>query len=219
MLVVVCIYRPTQLFLFSSEQMIDGVLQGDALEIPTTNPTLPHVTCVNDTIMGPTVKLIIYKNDNDVTGHLDRQRMEMKANVGTKSLTATQQGDRFVYAWWFQIDPQMILDPKGRFFHIFQIKCVGINVSDDPLVTFSLSNSKQFHMRLQYGNSSFTAVPLLNFNAMKGKWIQVFVEAVFKASGSVRVIMKDQNGVTLVPDQVHPHTVSVIQKICKVIVS
>ena len=195
--------------IISTAEMIDRVLQGNALELPTTNLDLPHATCVNDTRMGPTVKFIIYLDDDDFTGQVDKQRIEMKTNEGSKSLTA-HEDDSFIYAWWFEIDPQIILHPDNQFLHVFQIKGVGANISSDPLVTFTLSNSRLFHMRLHYGNSSFDSITLMDLNMVKGRWIQVFVEAVFKKTGSVRVIMKDEQGTTLVPDQLYPFTVGYI---------
>ena len=110
----------------------------------------------------------------------------MKTNEGSKLLTA-HEGDRFVYAWWFKIDPQIILHPDSQFLHVFQIKSVGANISSDPLVIFIF-----VVVLFIFGNSSFDTKALLDLNVVKGKWIQVFVEAIFKKTGSVRVIMKDQ---------------------------
>lgn len=187
--------------------MINRVLQGDALEIPTTNKNLPHVGCVNDTQMGKTVKFTIYKNDNDRGQNSDRQRMEMKANEGSKTLTA-KEGNSFIYAWWFKLESQLKLPAVEKFFHIFQIKGVGDNISDDPLISFTLSNKNKFHMRLHYGkNSKFDVKPMLDLSSAKGRWIQVFVEVVFKTSGSIRVILKDEKGTTLLPEKIYKHTV------------
>ncbi len=187
--------------------MINRVLQGDALETPTTNKNLPHVGCVNDTQMGKTVKFTIYKNDNDRGENSDRQRMEMKANEGSKTLTA-KEGNSFIYAWWFKLESPLQLPTEEKFFHIFQIKGVGDSISDDPLITFTLSQKNNFHMRLHDGkNSQYSVKPLLPLSTAKGRWIQVFVEAVFKTSGSIRVILKDEKGQTLLPEKIYNHKV------------
>ena len=58
--------------------MINASLQRNALEFPTNNQDKIHVHCVTDTLMGSVVNFTIYKGDNDFTGKLDRERMEMK---------------------------------------------------------------------------------------------------------------------------------------------
>jgi hypothetical protein len=51
--------------------------------------------------MGSVVNFTIYKGDNDFTGKLDRERMEMKGiENGTK-------GSSFIFAWWLKLDPNM----------------------------------------------------------------------------------------------------------------
>ncbi len=50
------------------------------MEIPTTNPNLPHVSCSSDPVMGnAVVNFTLYNTDNDpVTKNPEKQRIEMK---------------------------------------------------------------------------------------------------------------------------------------------
>jgi hypothetical protein len=62
---------------------INSILGGsssiDVVEIPTTNPTLPHVSCVSDCTMGKAINFTLYTTDNDpVTLLSDRQRLETR---------------------------------------------------------------------------------------------------------------------------------------------
>lgn len=98
--------------------MINASLQRKALEFPTNNHDKIHVHCVTDTLMGSVVNFTIYKGDNDFTGKLDRERMEMKGiENGTK-------GSSFIFAWWLKLDPNM-KNTVNEFYHIFQIKTSG----------------------------------------------------------------------------------------------
>jgi hypothetical protein len=85
------------------------------------------------------------------------------------------------------------------FFHIFQIKTSGSpELTKFPLATLSLSEKNGFYLHPndlnRNGDKSYK---LLDLKDVKGKWIQVFVEAVFKKKengGYICVILKNENG-------------------------
>lgn len=189
----------------STAKMIDAALQKNALEMPTTNKDKTHVQCVKDPVMGNVVNFTIYKNgDNDYTGKTDRQRMEMKGKEEGK------KGNTFLYAWWFKLDPKM--KNSNEFYHIFQIKTGGSDaLTKFPLATLTLTNNKQFHVQPNYLNKyGDTPYKLLELQEVKGKWIQVFVEAVYKKKsegGRIRVTMKDEKGKDLVKEKTIQHEV------------
>ncbi|KZS11427.1 Uncharacterized protein APZ42_024216 [Daphnia magna] len=184
-------------------KMIDAALQKDALEMPTTNRNKTHVQCVKDPVMGNVVNFTIYKNgDNDYTGNTDRQRMEMKGKEEGK------KGNTFLYAWWFKIDPNM--KNTDEFYHIFQIKTGGTKaMTKFPLATLTLTNKDKFHVQPNYLNKyGEKAYKLLGLQQVKGKWIQVFVEAAFKKKsegGYIRVTMKDEKGKDLIRSKTIEH--------------
>lgn len=155
--------------------------------------------------MGNVVNFTIYKNgDNDYTGNTDRQRMEMKGKEEGK------KGNTFLYAWWFKIDPNM--KNTDEFYHIFQIKTGGTKaMTKFPLATLTLTNKDKFHVQPNYLNKyGEKAYKLLGLQQVKGKWIQVFVEAAFKKKsegGYIRVTMKDEKGKDLIRSKTIEHEV------------
>lgn len=162
--------------------------------------------------MGNVAKLTLYKSDNDPTGHTDRQRIEMKANEGSKPLVA-KKGSSFIYAWWFYLDPDMT--PGDDFYHIFQIKGVGNQekYTTYALATLTFTIKNKFHLRLHdmSGNYDPPRVLIGDLTTVKGKWIQVFVKAVFNTKGSIQVDMKDQKGNSLLKKEFKSnHTVNQI---------
>jgi hypothetical protein len=187
--------------------MIDASLQNDAIEFPTTNTKKIHVQCVKDSLMGNVVNFTIYKGDNDSAGKKsDRERIEMKGKEkGTK-------GSSFIFAWWFKLDPKM-KNTYNDFYHIFQIKTGGSSaLTEFPLATLSLTKKENFHLQLNYlGRYGDSPKKLLDLADAKGKWIQVFVEAVFKTKkegGYIRVMLKDDKGKDLTTETKIPHEVN-----------
>lgn len=45
--------------------ILGGSKTVDVIEIPTTNPKLPHVTFITDPVMGSVVNFTLYQTDND----------------------------------------------------------------------------------------------------------------------------------------------------------
>lgn len=95
------------------QSQINLVLGGsttiNCIEMPTTNPTLPHVSCSSDSVMGTVVNFTLYKTDNDaVTNDPTRQRLEMKVfDKSPANLKATFNSS-YIYSWWFKLDPTLI---------------------------------------------------------------------------------------------------------------
>nr|CAH0110999.1 unnamed protein product [Daphnia galeata] len=165
--------------------MINASLQRNALEFPTNNQDKIHVHCVTDTLMGSV-------GDNDFTGKLDRERMEMKGiENGTK-------GSSFIFAWWLKLDPNM-KNTRG-------------NDSIISRHSLSLSEKNGFYLHpnnlKRNGNVTYT---LLGHQAAKGKWIQT----VFKTKQEgryIRVMLKDEKGVNLITEKKIPHEIQTTNK-------
>jgi len=183
--------------------------------------------------MGTVTNLTLYKTDNDpATGNADRQRIEMKVfGSSPTNLKATFQSN-YIYSWWFKLNPTLkASDSKPiiytliellshitmrvclAFFHIFQLKAVGTNVDDSPVATFTLTNKNGLHLRLRnIDHSTFAYKNMVPLTSVIGKWTQAFVQVNYKRgntsgssnSGSIRVILKDQNA-ALLYDQVFYH--------------
>jgi hypothetical protein len=103
------------------------------------------------------------------------------------------------------------------FYHIFQIKTGGSgSLSKFPLATLSLSEKDKFNLHPNYLNRyGDKAYELLDLQAAKGKWIQVFVEAVFKKKsegGYIRVMLKDEKGKDLIKERKVAHEVRKMER-------
>ena len=98
---------------------VNAILGGsktiDVIEIPTTNPTRPHVTCASDSLMGKAINFTLYTTDNDpVTGYTDRQRLEMKVFEKSPKILQATNNSHYIYSWWFHLDP--LLQAGGKLF-------------------------------------------------------------------------------------------------------
>ena len=88
-----------------------------------------------------------------------------------------------------------------------QLKPIG-TADTEPTVTLSLSKKYGLYLRIRDDDfQTITEHPLLTLSDFTGKWIQVYVEVLYKQgkesgsadSGYVKVILKDHNGVQLYP--------------------
>ena len=189
---------------------INAILAGDptidVIKIPTTNPTLPHVSCSSDSFMGPAnINFTLYSSDNDpLTGLTDKQRIEMKVFGKSQSNLLATNNTNYIYSWWFKLDSNLMVDKK--FYHIFQIKSsVGTGVDTTTITSFTLTSADGFHLRLHHADGTVVYHDMLPMTSVVGKWIQAYVNVQFKngstpgaaTSGSVQVILKDQSAKTL----------------------
>ena len=194
--------------------VLGGSVTNQCVEIPTTNVNLTHVSCVQDSFMGQAINFTLYKTDDDVaTGSTEVQRIEMKVYDKSPEELKAIEGDRYSYAWWFQLDPT--LTASDKFFHTFQLKAVGTGVDSHPLVTFTMTRQEGFHLRWRNaaGKVTDSRYPMLTLPDVLGRWIQVRVEAQFyksyvpqdeQNSGFFSVTLKDENGVQLFPQSQDP---------------
>jgi len=50
----------------------------------------------------------------------------------------------YIFSWWFYLDPTLIPGDTGRtFWHIFQLKAVGTNITSLPVYTLTLTEDQQ----------------------------------------------------------------------------
>lgn len=79
-------------------QALCGNSAVDCIELPTVNTNLTHVDCAEDELMNHALRLTIYKDDDDVTGFTDRQRLEMKVFARSPEELKATQNSNFIYA-------------------------------------------------------------------------------------------------------------------------
>lgn len=171
------------------------------IEMPTTNKNLPHITCVNDTLMGKAVNFTLYKTDDDsLTKLSDRQRIEIKVSR-MNPVVLDRKANSYIYAWWFYLSPNLKIGDK--FFHFFQLKTT---VDNNPVLTFTLTKKNSFHLRWRNekrpGVISESKQTILDLQDVLGRWIQAFIQVHYRngtSSSHFRIILKDENGIQIFP--------------------
>ena len=92
-------------------KVLGGSSSTEAIEIPTTNSNLPHVSCSSDSVMGTVANFTLYKTDNDpATGEADRQRIEMKVFEKSPTNLKATLNSNYIYSWWFKLNPTLKAD-------------------------------------------------------------------------------------------------------------
>ena len=75
----------------------------DCVEEPTTNQDKPHVSSVQDPLMGTVINFTLYQDDDDsATGHTDRQRIEMKVFEASPDNLKATLDSHFAYTYWLK---------------------------------------------------------------------------------------------------------------------
>ena len=89
--------------------VLGGSSTTESIEIPTTNPDLPHVSCSSDPIMGDAlVNFTLYHTDNDsASSNPEKQRIEMKVYARSPVNLKATFNSSYIYSWWFKLNPTL----------------------------------------------------------------------------------------------------------------
>ncbi len=194
--------------------LIEKVLGSGAIEAPSdglSDPKRPHIISVpGDSVLGPHFS-ILANEPNDVNLDRvpmsmggDRSRTEIKlapSSGGNQDAFKAREGDTFVYAWRFKINPGMKFSPS--FTHLHQIKAYGGNFSGAPLITFTpLSNGKMEIRYLGDGkseSSTYSKLQVMSLSGVPGQWLDVREQITYSNTvGRYRLSILDQQGQQLI---------------------
>jgi hypothetical protein len=165
--------------------LINSVLApgANAIEAPdqtggTVNGTHPsfgkHIAQVYDTDLAKYV-FEFYAHvaeDNDVTGGLVRQRVEIKTYAASPNNLKGTLGETVIYKWRFKIP--VGFQPSSTFTHIHQIKAVD---GDDSSPIFTLTPRKGSPNKLELiyvkdANSGTDKKAIVNLSDFEGNWVE-----------------------------------------------
>lgn len=110
---------------------------------------------------------------------LDRQRNEIKAYDPSPAYLKGIQREEVTYEWKFRIDEDF--QPSVNFTHLFQLKAVGGDDDDNPLLTITPRKGTPNKLQLIHGSGGgkYTTVVESDLAAMAGEWVKVKCKAVY----------------------------------------
>jgi hypothetical protein len=175
-------------------ELINSVLAPGATAIETADQTPGglhtafgrHIAEVFDTDLNKNV-FEFYAHvtpDNDVTGGLDRQRVEMKTYAASPNNLKGILGETVVYKWRMKIP--IGFQPSSSFTHIHQIKAVDGDESSPIFTLTPRKKSPNNTMQLIYvvdSNGSNDYKAEVNLSLFEGIWVEV-IERVKIGTGS-----------------------------------
>jgi hypothetical protein len=130
--------------------------------------------------------------DNDITGGLDRQRVEIKTYAASPSNLKGTIGETIVYKWRFKIP--VGFQPSSNFTHIHQIKAVD---GDDSQPIFTITPRKGTPNKLeliyvQDYNSGTSKFAILNLSDFEGNWVEATetIKVGVGSAGSYAIVIK-----------------------------
>ena len=121
--------------------------------------------------------------DNDITGGIDRQRVEIKTYAASAANLKGTIGETIVYKWRFKIP--VGFQPSSNFTHIHQIKAVD---GDDSSPIFTITPRKGTPNKLEFiyvqnYNSGTSKFAILNLSDFEGNWVEA-TETIKVGEGS-----------------------------------
>ena len=163
-------------------ELINSVLApgGTAIETPDQAPDGlhaafgRHIAEVFDTDLNKNV-FEFYSHvtpDNDVTGGLDRQRVEMKTYAASPNNLKGVLGETVTYKWRFKVP--VGFQPSNNFTHIHQVKAVDGDDSS-PIFTLTPRDGTPNTMQLIYvidANGSNDYKAEVNLSLFEGIWVE-----------------------------------------------
>jgi hypothetical protein len=122
--------------------------------------------------------------DNDITGGLVRQRVEIKTYTASPNNLKGSLGETVIYKWKFKIP--VGFQPSSNFTHIHQIKAVD---GDDSSPIFTLTPRKGSPNKLeliyaQDANSGQDKKVIVNLSDFEGNWVEA-TETIKIAEGTL----------------------------------
>ena len=133
-----------------------------------------HIAEVFDTDLNKNVFefYIHVAEDNDVTGGLVRQRVEMKTYASSPANLKGVSGETVVYKWRFKIP--VGFQPSSSFTHIHQVKPVDGDTSD-PIFTLTPRKGTPNKLELIYVKDQFSSTDkkvIVNLSLFEGIWVE-----------------------------------------------
>ncbi len=176
--------------------MLDGSVVG-------THPTFGrHIAEVMDNDLGKYV-FEFYSHvaqDNDITGGLDRERVEIKTYGGSTDNLKGVLGETVTYKWRFKVPTGF--QPSSNFTHIHQVKAVD---GDDSSPLFTLTprygtpNTLQL-LYVQDSNTSADTKAEVNLSLFENTWVEA-IETIKIGTGTTGTytitIKKVSDGTTI----------------------
>ncbi len=166
----------------------------NAIEVPDCeHPDFgDHIDQIYDNELGKFVfRFHIHKNyDSDRCIKYDRQRNEIKTYSSSPDNLKAVLGEQVEYKWKFKLDEGF--QPSTAFSHIHQIKAVGGEDADMPLITFTARKSSPDRLEIRYTSGldqgTLHKVPLDPF---KGRWVEVTELITYAEIGKYNVEIRD----------------------------
>ena len=136
--------------------------------------------------------------DNDVTGGLVRQRVEMKTYASSPANLKGTLGETVIYKWRFKIP--VGFQPSSNFTHIHQVKAVD---GDDSSPIFTLTPRKGTPNKLEliYVKDEFSGTDkktIVNLSLFEGIWVEATETIKIGVNGTYSMsIVKVSDGTTV----------------------
>jgi hypothetical protein len=138
--------------------------------------------------------------DNDITGGLDRERVEMKTYGGSTDNLKGVLGETVTYKWRFKVPTGF--QPSSNFTHIHQVKAVDGDDSS-PLFTLTPRYGAPNTLQLLYTQDSSTSaatIAAVNLSSFENTWVEA-VETIKIGTGTTGTyaitIKKVSDGTTI----------------------
>ncbi|WP_372773286.1 T9SS type A sorting domain-containing protein [Mangrovibacterium sp.] len=157
-----------------------------------------HIDEVFDNDLNTNVfRFFIHANiDNDRCEKFDRQRNEIKTYDQSPDNLKAVIGETVVYNWKFKLPEGF--QSSSSFTHIHQLKGVGGEYEDMPLITFTTRKGTPDKLELRYAaESTQTTLTSVDLTPFKGVWVEVTESVSFATVGSYSVTIKTVDGGTV----------------------
>ncbi len=158
-----------------------------------------HIQQDTDSIVGNHFVFYMHRDlDCDpITDNSDRQRCEIKVHNGSTKNLKGYKGTTFTYSWRFKINEGMTV--SKNFTHLFQLKGVGGDNIDHPIVTITgakVNGSDKIQVRWSTLKEG-TILDDNNWSSAKGLWLDVYCQAKFDPDGFLTLTVKKPDGTLL----------------------
>lgn len=157
-----------------------------------------HIDEIFDNELNTNVfRFFIHANiDNDRCINTDRQRNEIKTYDQSPDNLKAVAGETVVYNWKFKLPEGF--QSSSSFTHIHQLKGVGGEYEDMPLITFTTRKGTPDKLELRYAAESTQAtLKSVDLTHFKGVWVEVTESVAFNTLGSYSLTIKTVNDGTV----------------------
>ena len=135
--------------------------------------------------------------DNDITGGLVRQRVEIKTYANSPNSLKGTNGETVVYKWRFKIP--VGFKPSSNFTHIHQIKAVDGDASS-PLFTLTPRKGLPNKLELLYVKDSVSGtnkIAVVNLSDFEGVWVEATQIIKIAEHGTYSIMIKKVSDQTI----------------------